>query len=405
MNWRDLLGIGDKTADAKVQASTDGGIVFTSLDDPGLLEYLRGNPTGSSAHQALFNTSVFRCCDLIASAIGALPFRPVTKDASGKIVEATDHPLFEVLNGQANNYQTSFEFKQLMQMRALVDGDGYARIVFRPGTRRVTALLPLDNVSCTLSAMGEAVYSGPGGIIPTAEVFHLKGLSWNGLNGLSRVRQAARAIGLAKDAEDAAINIFRNGMAAGGVFEHPGKLSPEAKNNLQSSMAKRYTGTENAGRWIITQEGMKAVPWQQTGRDSQQLERSKHQVEEVARVFGVPRPLMMVDDTSWGSGIEQLAILFVRFALLPWFTAWEGRGRMSLLTPAERLTLHLDFDERELLRGSMKDQAEFFSKALGGPGTKGWMTGNEVRDVSGLGIHPDGDGLASGTQEIRNVAS
>jgi phage portal protein BeeE len=81
---------------------------------------------------------------------------------------------------------------------------------------------------------------------------------------------------------------------------------------------------------------------------------------------------MGVDDTSWGSGIEQLAILFVRFGLAPWFKAWEEAIRRTLLEESEWRTLAADFDERELLRGTLKDQSEFFARALGAGGHRGW---------------------------------
>ncbi|ADU12027.1 phage portal protein [Asticcacaulis excentricus] len=374
-------------------AYDDGGRVFRGLDDPDLEEYIRADQNGSGSKQALFNTAVFRAVDVTSAVIAALPFRPMQTRPDGEIIEAIDHPLFEILNDQPNHFQTAPEFKQWMQMRALVDGDGLARIV-KTGSGRISGLLPLDDVTATLEG-GSPVYRGPRSTIPADEIFHLRGLSWNGLNGLSRIRQAARAINLAKDAEDAAVNIFRNNMAAGGVLSHPGKLSDDARGKLRKRMENR-TGIANAGKWLVLQEGMTATPWQQSGRESQQIERSKHQVEEVSRVFGVPRPLMMMDDTSWGSGIEQLGIFFVTYALMPWFTAWEKRGRMSLLTPKDRKTIHLDFDESELLRGSMKDQAEFFSKAIGGPGTKGWKTANEIRRLTGDGRHKDGDTLATG---------
>jgi phage portal protein BeeE len=74
----------------------------------------------------------------------------------------------------------------------------------------------------------------------------------------------------------------------------------------------------------------------------------------------------MMDDTSWGSGIEQLAIMFVRFGLNPNIVAWEQAMRRVLLKPAERKRYCIDIDEHELLRGTMKDQAEFFSKAFAG---------------------------------------
>jgi hypothetical protein len=39
----------------------------------------------------------------------------------------------------------------------------------------------------------------------------------------------------------------------------------------------------------------------------------------------------------------------------------------------------------------MKDQAEYFTKALGAGGSRPWMTQNEVRDNVGLGESDDDD--------------
>ena len=192
-------------------------------------------------------------------------------------------------------------------------------------------------------------------------------------------------------------------MMVGGNLKHPGKLSDAAHKRLIANMEERYAGAGNAGKWIVTEEGMEAKPFASTAVDAQLAEMRAGLVEEIARVFGVPRPLMGVDDTSWGSGIEQLAILFVRFGLAPWFKAWEEALTRSCLSRAERGVISFDFDETELLRGTLKDQAEFFARALGSGGHRPWMEVNEVREATGLGQHQDGGGLVS-AGENRNVA-
>jgi HK97 family phage portal protein len=383
----DFLKPFSRPVDASPRAHT-GGQMFTSLNDPAFKEYVRN---GGDADSALFNTSVLRCVDLISGAMGSLPFRPVRKEASGAIVEAKDHPLYDLLVYQPNAYQTAYEFKQWMQTRALVEGEAFARIV-RNGTR-VVGILPLTDVSWRINNMAQPEYTGPTGPIDPADMLHIRGVSWHLDKALSRVKQAARALGLSKDAEEAAVAMFSTGIDPGGILKHPQKLSPEARSAYQAGLDRNNGGAANAGKWLLLDSGMDATPWTgNSARDQQLIERSKHQVEEIARVFGVPRPLMMVDDTSWGSGIEQLAILFVRFALSPWFTAWEQRGRMTLLSRAERGSIWLDFDERELLRGTLKDQSEFFAKALGGTGQAGYMLPDEVRELAGMGPLPNGAG-------------
>ena len=170
--------------------------------------------------------------------------------------------------------------------------------------------------------------------------------------------------------------------------------APVALTALKESL-QGYAGSGNAGKSMILEEGMKRSFAPADAQTLQIAEIRADLVEEIARVFGVPRPLMMVDETSWGSGIEQLAILFVRFGLAPWFVAWEQAVERALMTPEDRRRYRADYDERELLRGTLKDQAEYFARALGAGGHRPWMESNEVRELAGLGMHKDGAGLVA----------
>jgi HK97 family phage portal protein len=148
---------------------------------------------------------------------------------------------------------------------------------------------------------------------------------------------------------------------------------------------KERESAENAHRWLILEEGMDANPFSQTSKDSQHIETRQHQIEEIGRVFSVPLPHQMDDDTSWGSGIDVLGQFFVRYGLAPWFTAWEQAVRRDLLTDEEKDRYYAKFNDGALLRGSMKDQAEFFAKALGSGGHQPWMDVDEVRALQELG--------------------
>jgi HK97 family phage portal protein len=386
------------------------GQVFTGLDDPSLLEFLRtGALSGTtvSVDEALRNSAVFRCVDLVSSSIGMLPIF-LMRRTNGSVVKNEAHPLFDLLAYQPNSWQTAFEFKQLMQTWVLVHGNAYA-IIVRTGAK-ITQFIPVDPCRVRVRQMPDLSVryeitraDGTQGVYEARDVLHLRGLSLNGLTGLSRVQKAAETISLALQSARAAERIFRNGMMVGGNLKHPGKLGEEGKQFLRDSLTEIHAGPENAGKWIITEEGMEAKPFANTAKDSQLVEARASLVEEIARVFGVPRPLMGVDDTSWGSGIEQLSILFVRYGLAPWFQAWEQAITRSCIPLADRGTIFPDFDETELLRGTLKDQAEFFAKALGAGGQRPWMEVNEVRESVGLGAHPDGGGLIS-AGETRNVA-
>lgn len=364
------------------------GLRFDSLHDPALLEYMRGNlgaGLGSPGARSLRNMAILRCVTLITNAIGMLPLNLMLQgDAKAT---ASGHPAHRLLKLRPNTWQTPFEFKGLLQLRLLINGNAYARVIWS-GSRPI-GLAPITGEvvpRLTNYRMEYDVQRADGGTVTlqAKDVLHLRDLSFDGVVGISRIKLAAEAIDLAQQAELAAARTFSTGVMASGAIEVPTPLSDTAYGRMKESLENNHAGAANAGRWMLLEEGAKAAKWASSAADAQHIENRDHQIEEIARAFGVPRPLLMMDDTSWGSGVEQLAIFFVQYTLAPWFTAWEQALARVLLSDSELETHQFKFNERALMRGTLKDQAEFFAKALGSGGASPWMTQNEVREVSDM---------------------
>lgn len=382
----------EKKAKNKSRPRADsGGLVFEGLNDPALLEFIRsgqiGSGVGIDGRQALCNAALYRCITLISQSIGMLPLNVLHNDDGRET--ATEHPVWKLLKRQPNKFQTAYEFKSLLQSHVLQYGNAYARIIRSRG--QVIQLVPIHPMAVQVKQRDDwsvhyVVTRKDGGLLDfeAEEILHLRDLTDDGLEGMSRVKLAKRALGIAFDAEDAASRIFSEGVMAGGYLATDKALSDKAYNQLQESLQKRYSGKANAGRFMILEEGLKAEKWGNTASDAQHIENRNHQIEEIARMFGVPRPLLMMDDTSWGSGISELGVFFLKYGLLPWFTMWEQALTRSLLNPAEQDRLIFKFNAGALLRGSLENQAEFFAKALGSGGHGAWMTQNEVREISDL---------------------
>lgn len=381
-------------------AAGDGGVVLTSPDE--LARYLRsGHETASGAQvspcSALRNSAVYRAVNLTANSIAMLPLNVVERSGEDVRRNRPDHPLARALM-RPNGWQTGFDFRKQLQVWALLYGNAYAVPVRSLG--RIIGFLPIDPRRVSVEQNDDLtveyrVTAKTGGtrLYRQGEILHLRDLSLNSVLGLSRVEIASEAIGLSARLEEAAARLFKNGVLSGHYMKYPTKLSKEKRAELRAELASNFSGAENAGKWMLTDEGGEVGSTGSTAVESQQLEERGHQIEEVARFFDIPRPLLMVDETSWGSGIEQLTTLFVRGALDPWFKCWEEALAQVCLSETERATLYLDFDETELLRGSMKDQAEFFSKARGSGGAGGWLTANDVRRATGWAPVDDGDKL------------
>lgn len=389
------------------RAEEASGHLFTGLDDPLLLDLMRGGGVAGSNDSAaaakLRNMAVLRCVSLISESMGMLPLNLIEKGPAKRY--ATEHPVYRLLKVEPNTWQTPYEFKSGMQANALIHGDAYARVIWSLG--RPIRLVPMEysRVEAKLSDdwQMQYVYSRKDGgqvILGAHEVLHLRDLSLDGINGMSRVRLARDALGLAAQAQRAAARVFKSGVMASGAIEVPTELSEAAYRRMKESIAERHSGADNAGSWMVLEENAKANKWANTAVEGQQMENRNHQIEEVGRAFGVPRALMMMDDTSWGTGMEQLGIFFIQYGLQHWFTAWEEAIKRVLLSVDERDRYHVKFNERALLRGTLKDQGDYLAKASGAGGHAPWMSQNEVREVLDL---PESD--SPGTNDVRPPSS
>lgn len=379
-------------------------------DDPVLGAFLRGGREGISGvavndRMAVRNSVFYRGTSLISGSMGMLPVSMFRRTPDGKTERATDHSLHSVLklDPLGNGAMTPSEFKSYMQLAALFDGTVYARVVRLNGD--IQALVPFDRRTVKKEFTGGRLRfkhtpkSGRHEYLPPEEVFHFRApVSLDGWNGLGLLDVAADTIGLAHLAEKAMARLLSKGVMAGGAITVKEELGDVAFQRLKESLNEQYSGVDGAGDFMLLEGGAEAKPFSGSAKDSQFLEMRKFEAEQGSRFTGVPRPLLMFDETAWGSGIEQLGLYFVVYCLLPWFVIWE-EAIWRLLSRQEKRArdgtiLYAKFNERALLRGSLQAQAEFFAKALGSGGGKPWIEPNEAREALDMNPHPEGGGLA-----------
>lgn len=377
-------------AKSRPRASAEG-ITFQGLDDPALLEFIRNGQT-TSANRMVRNMAALRSLSLISNGLGMLPISLYEAGSNKKVMR--EHQAHKLIRVKPNPWQTPMEFKSQMQLLLETEGNAYARII-RSGTRPIH-LIPFEKgrVQAKLGSNYRMQYTcttenGNQLTLDQEEILHIREISFDGVLGLSKRQLSEEVFELAASAQRAAVNVFKTGVMAGGSIEVQNALSDRAFDRMKQSLNDEYSGAENMAKWMILEEGAKANQFSSTAKDGQQIENRNHQIEEVARLYGVPRPLLMMDDTSWGSGIEQLAIFFVQFTMAPRFVCWEQALARSLLTDREREALYFKTNERALLRGTLKDQSEYFAKALGSGGHQPWHTANEIRDLAEYPADPD----------------
>lgn len=365
-------------------------------------EFLRiggGMETASGAiineNSAMKVAAAWRCVNIISSAVGSLPLDLIRREDENTRKPAVGHPLRKVLTVQPNKWQTPTEFRRLLQAWLLLRGNAYARIVRAGG--EVVALVPIhpSRVQPRQLSTLDMEYSvttpeGRALVLPQRDVLHLRGMSLDGVTGLSVLSYMREALGLSLQSEKAGARMLKSGSMAGGALEHPNKLSQEAFDRLKESIERQYSGPENAGRWMILEEGLKASPLTFSAADLQFMQLRDFQRYDIAMFFGVPPHMIGATDktTSWGTGIEQQSIGFVTYTLNDWLTVWQDTIKRDLLGPSEREELDVRIYTQGLLRGDVKARWEAYVKAL----QWGVMSPDEIRALEDMNPRPDGRG-------------
>lgn len=335
---------------------------------------------------ALKVATVLACVRVISEGIAQVPFKLLRADGRNRI-EARDHPLWEILHRKPNDINTSFEFRETLAMHAVLTGNAFA-FISRGTDGRVLELINIEPGAVTIhvpDSMGEklsyTVRGKMGGsqTFPAESILHVRGPSWDGKSGMESVKLAREAIGLAMATEEAHSRMHANGARPGGLLSVDGNLNDAQHAKLRKWIEDNYQGAANAWRTIILDRAAKFVPMAMTGIDAQHLETRRFQIEEICRVFRV-MPIMVCsnDKASTYAGAEQNFLAHVIHTLQPWYERIEQSIDCQLLTDRERdQGYYCKLEEAGLLRGAMKDTAEYLYKLS----SIGVMSRNEAREM------------------------
>ena len=167
------------------------------------------------------------------------------------------------------------------------------------------------------------------------------------------------AVGLGIEADRFAQKYFENDATPSGYIRYEKGFSggEGAKDELRAFWQRTFGGEGRHSGPAILDQGGQYVPIPISAQDAQLLDTRRFQIEDIARIFGVPRFLLGMDETSWGSGIEALGIGFVTYTLDPHLCAIEdevnhklyGRGRPARPGPTAARYLG-EFDRDVLVR-------------------------------------------------------
>jgi len=338
-----------------------------------------------SPDSALRLAAVYACVRILAETMASLPLVVYQRRADGGKDKVTDHWLYRLMAKRPNRYQNPFEWREMLQGHLALRGNAYNQIITNP-RGEIIELMPIhpDRVKIELLPSGEYRYrvtdrAGTEVIMPRGDVWHLRGLSSDGLMGMSPIELARENLGMALAAQDYGARFFANdAKPTGGWIEFPGSFKDnEAKKVFRESYQQAQSGA-NRGKVLVLENGMKFHEVGVTNKDAQFLELRKFQITDIARLFRVP-PHMIADlERATFSNIEQQSLEFVMHTMTPWAERWEASIESELLLDGD--DIEIEFDFANLMRGDAASRSSYYQSGI----QNGWLTRNEARIAENL---------------------
>jgi HK97 family phage portal protein len=361
-----------------------------SLEDPSqpltLSDESSWSISGESVSEdsAMRLAAVYSCIGVLGRSLGQLPLH-VMRRIDGKIIRATDHPLYYILHDEPNKWQTSYDWRETSMCHVSGWGNSYNYI----NRNRKGEVQSLDIVRPWEAGLIETsrkryVYSVTSDEVDASAVqlddmLHVKAIGSCGKTGKSPIRQCSESFALGMATQKYGNKFFGGGGRPTAIVGSKGNMNKETWGFLKTawSEAKNKLRDEDNSTLLLPAD----IEYKQltiAPEDAQFLETRKFTRSETAGIYNVPAHMINDLEKATFSNISEQAIQFVRHTMMPWIVKYEQELNRKLFTKAERAAgYYIKFNLNGLLRGTAKERAEFYTKAI----RDGWMHRNEVREL------------------------
>jgi HK97 family phage portal protein len=371
------------------------------ISDPAVNDMLRdaiileGTYTGSTVtvEKSLRLVPVFSAVNLLASAVGTLPLRVYKSLPDGGKELAPQHRASRLLTVQPNPLTSADEFFESVTAGVLLWGNAFILKEFDETNQNLKYLWPISPSRVRVGRdpkTGFPQYFVDGrGPYTNDTVIHIRGLSFDGLVGLSPIQQARQTLGIHSALEQYSGSFWANSARPSGVLKHPNRLTAEAAERLRAQWTSSHKTTD--ARVAILEEGMSFEAMSLPAEDAQLIETLHLGDIRIAQLFRVPPRMLMTgvgDSSLHYSSAEWEAIDFVKWSLRRWLVrienallrdpdVFKSNGLGAMYFPR--------FDTKEITRGDRSGQAATDIALI----QAGVLSVDEVR--ANLDMNPVGD--------------
>lgn len=374
------------------------GRTFGLRDPQPWAEYYGGRSKAGqtvTVDTALQLSTVWACVGLISRTVATLPLGVYERKNDGSRVSVPRHPLAMLLRNPNADF-TPTEFWEAEAQSLLLWGNSFSERLGRDEVPSSLMRLEPHRLTIARDDMNRMRFEyherdGRTRKLNEKQVFIIRGQYMGGDLGVSAIKYGCNSMGAALAAEEAASQLFENGLHSNGFVKIPQLIKDKGqREQFIENWIKPIQGAQNAGKIGVLEAGMEWVEATVKAVDAELLASRRNSVEDICRWFGVP-PIMIghaaQGQTMWGSGVEQINLAFLIHGIRPWLKRIEGAINKRLVPSNERGRIYVEFNVEGLLQADSAGRAEMYSKLF----QIGAITPNQIADKENFPRFDGGD--------------
>jgi HK97 family phage portal protein len=325
------------------------------------------------------DSTSFAAIDLICSSFANLTgsfYDKRTKQALKEhdLYELIQNPNFDDTKFQFFYYSAKDYFREGNVFWYKYDIDGKIVSLFRLNPNKMTVKRNINN---------QKIFVYQGIEYDYRKILHIPSRwGYDGLKGKSIFSMCNQIFRNTAEIDDYVNNSFNNSIGNRLIIditkEYP-NATEEQLLQLRNKFLQNYTGIKNSGKPLIKSGKIDYSSIQTDFKDNranQLLENRQFQEQEIAKIFGIPLPLLKGTETT---NIESLYTIFIENAIRPLATAFE-QSINKLIPFDERLNIYFEYSYNSLMKTSLQTRIDTYVKQI----NNSILSPNEVRRKENL---------------------
>ncbi|WP_430813138.1 phage portal protein [Carboxylicivirga sp. RSCT41] len=337
-----------------------------------------------ASYEAENITVLYTCVKILSDNFSRLPI--LVKDENGQVIK--DHRISYLFNIKPNGYTNPQTLKSTSEWERNIFGNSFY-IIHNDSLEHVSASdvkdwrLQNNQLEYDIYPNSDIRIKGKRNrkYINSKDILHFKGVSNDGVFGLSPLSAAHGTYQLMSNANRTINNFYRNNAMSTLAIERTIPSGGKYENMIADKKLfdSNQSGSVNAGKTIHLSLGEKITPLTVKFADAELIKTLEFSRDTITSLYQIPNYMLSANDTS--QNIEQQTRSFVNNTMANISKIYTDEIAFKMFTDEEKIKGYtVEFDLDALIDITFADKITTLSTAI----SNGIMTPNQVADKLNL---------------------